>query len=428
MEVFGTASEGRADSAAISHPTSTSGMGVRLRALFANATFHRGILSLVDQGICSGTAFATAILIGRTCTQAELGIYYLALTVIIVLSNIQGELITAPYTIYRPRRSARTLPFYEGSVVAHQGIFILVAAALIAGMMAAAYRHVLPSALGPVLGIVLLGSPFILLRGFIRYKSFADMRIGLIVWIDAVASVVQLVGLVLLLQWSATSIPTIYAVIGLASAVACWLWYRTSRGCFRWSVPHVKRDWLQNWGFARWALLSQLVGCSTPYIVPWLVTLYRGESDTGVLAACQTLCGLAMMFVLGIAHLLTPKAADAYTRHGVHGLKHVLKVAGLLFVGGVGAFCAFILVTDDWLLRFVYGDKFAGYGGILTVLAFAVLANSVSVVMGNGIWAVDRPRANLIGDAVTLLLTLGSSTTTASALRRSWCGNRSIGW
>ena len=409
MEIFANSAEGRGDSSAVAHPARPYSLPSRIRAGLADATLQRGILSLLNQAICSVTTFATAILIGRTCTQAELGIYYLALTVIVVLSNLQGELITAPYTIYRSRRTPQALPAYEGSVVAHQIIFLVAAAGIIAGMMVAAFVGLLPVTLGPVLAVVLLGSPFILLRGFIRYKAFADMQLGLTVWIDAISSVVQLSGLFLLAYWSAASVPKIYVVVSVASAMGCWLWLRAMRGRFRLEWSAVKNDWLQNWGFARWALISQLVGCSTPYIVPWLVTLYRSEADTGVLAACQTLCGIATMFVLGIAHLLTPKAAEAYAHHGVPALRRVLFIAGALFVAAVGSFCLLVMITDDWLLRFVYGNQFSGYGTILALLAFSVLANSISVVQGNGMWAVDRPRANLPGDAATLLATLGAA-------------------
>ena len=124
VEIFGNSSEGRGDSAATIQSARPFGLAFKARALLANATLRRGFLSLVDQGICSVTTFATAILIGRACTQAELGIYYLALTVIVVLSNIQGELITAPYTIYRSRRTPKTLPLYEGSVFVHQALSV----------------------------------------------------------------------------------------------------------------------------------------------------------------------------------------------------------------------------------------------------------------------------------------------------------------
>jgi len=50
------------------------------------------------------------------------------------------------------------------------------------------------------------------------------------------------------------------------------------------------------------------------------------------------------------------------------------------------------------LVTLVYGSGFAGSGPLLGFLGLNLLAGSIEAVAGNGLWAVDRPRANLPAD------------------------------
>src|SRR6185295_17625777 len=47
---------------------------------------------------------------------------------------------------------------------------------------------------------------------------------------------------------------------------------------------------------------------------------------------------------------------------------------------------------------------------ILFVLALGLLANSLGIVAGNGLWAIDQPRSNFFADVCCLLITLVAAT------------------
>jgi len=54
----------------------------------------------------------------------------------------------------------------------------------------------------------------------------------------------------------------------------------------------------------------------------------------------------------------------------------------------------------------VYGPAYAGCGSILAVLALQVWVMSLGITAGNGLWAMDRARANAIADACTVAVTV----------------------
>ena len=73
------------------------------RAVPRPAVALPGIIALFDQGVVSITNFATAVMIGRVCGKAELGVYSLAWTLITVATGIISTLISAPYTVFGPQ-------------------------------------------------------------------------------------------------------------------------------------------------------------------------------------------------------------------------------------------------------------------------------------------------------------------------------------
>jgi O-antigen/teichoic acid export membrane protein len=76
---------------------------------------------------------------------------------------------------------------------------------------------------------------------------------------------------------------------------------------------------------------------------------------------------------------------------------------------GVGTFCITIVLFGELAMTSIYGPSFSGTHLAVTLLALGVLTNSFAIVAGNGLWAVDRPQANLIADATVLLVTLGAA-------------------
>jgi O-antigen/teichoic acid export membrane protein len=132
----------------------------------------------------------------------------------------------------------------------------------------------------------------------------------------------------------------------------------------------------------------------------------HNETAIGTLAACGKLSALAGTFVIGVAHFLTPTAVGAFASRGLRGLHRVLLVTGVVFAATVGGFCVLVALYGDPLMVTLFGDEFAGTGRIAALLSGAVLVNSMAVVAGNALWAIHRPQANLIGDAVTLVVTL----------------------
>ncbi|MBN1851696.1 MAG: lipopolysaccharide biosynthesis protein [Pirellulales bacterium] len=382
------------------HPVST---------IISGHSAFKGILSVADQGVVSATSFLTSIIVARTTSREDLGIYYLALTLFILARGVQTQIITAPYVVYCPHRQREMITTYTGSVIVHQLIYAILATICLIALGQAMQLGFGFQALAPTIWILMPAMPAILIREFHRHYSISHLKIVRALILDGMTSLLQLSLLFLLWYYSKISVAGVFAVMGMAAAIISleWFFQRRERWCIAWS--QVAADWKNNWHFGRWALGSHLAGCSTPYIMPWILATVSGEGATGLYCACGTLVGVANVLVIGMTNYLTPNARRAFISGGKATLCRLLGKAAVVFGVPVGAFCLLSVIAGEYLIVFVYGPHFAGGGPILTVLMLSLLVTSIQIVAGNGLWAMERPQATLLPDTSSLAITLGTA-------------------
>lgn len=385
----------------------TGGVTARLRTLWERFPLaSKGLLSVFDQAIVSGTSFVTVVIIGRMTSPDELGLYYLTLSIVLVMLGIQEQLITAPYTVYFRRRHGTELALYAGSTWIHHFALTIVT---VVGLLATIAVLSIAGSTSIVSGLwALVGSgPLLLLRESVRRFAFANLELGAAIAVDFTVAVAQLGGLLLLAYMGGLTLFSIYGVMGGACALACLAWFLFNPPVVRFQRRQFVSDWWHNWAFSKWALRSFIVGNTTIYIMPWILNLAVGAAATGVLGACNTLVGVTTIFLAGVANVLTPQAAHAFAAGGRADLIRMLTRTAAILSLVLGSFCLLLLVTGDRLAVFVYGSQYQGCGPILTTLALSVWMTALGMTTGTGLWAIDQPKANLLADvwwsSVTLI-------------------------
>ncbi len=378
------------------------------RLSFVGAGVRLGMASIFDQAVVSATNFATTLIIARLCTKADVGVYYLAWTLVLFIVAAQGNLISVPYTIYCRRREGRSLASYSGSMLVHQLFTSALAMLCLWGLTIFFSLGFGPQAMRSLGWVLICAAPFILLREYARRFLFAHLKLTAAVVMDVSVSCAQLASLLILGYFNLLTVPLVYAVMGGASALALAIWLLTNRQPIRFQPDRFAADWRENWKFGKWALAGQLTGLAF-YILPWLLAMAHGEADTGMFAASNTLVGLANLFVIGLCNFLTPKSAQAFAREGSAGLGRVLRKTTIVFIASLGLFCLIAAFFGNYLALIVYGAKYNGAGPIIAVLSVATLLDALGLTANNGLWAIDRPAANFPADIAQLIVTLGTA-------------------
>jgi len=368
---------------------------------------QHALVCLVDQGVVSVAGFATSVLIGRHAPE-ELGVFYIALSIVLFVRGFQQQMISTPYTIYQHQHSGNGLAAYRGSSLLQLAGLVAVTLAIISGLMVGAnWSWVSPEMLAP-LGVLFLFMPILLLREVVRQFCFTHMKNVTALAIDSAITTLQIVAILALGYWGALSGTIAWAAIGGACLTVLVFWYLKHRPEIQFQRARVLEDWKQNWSFGKWAVAGQLVGSLPSYLLPWVLAAAAGTEGTGFFAAAMTLIGIANIFNTGLANFLTPKAAEIYVEHGVSGLRRFLLRMAAVFLVAMGSFALVLGVAGGWLAIQLYGDKYTGLQTAMTLLAIAKLFESFSILSSSGLFVMEKIKANFYADVVLMVVTLTS--------------------
>src|SRR5262249_4402267 len=148
----------------------------------------------------------------------------LVLSIVLLISGVQEQLVAAPFAVFSKRREGQELEEYSGSVWAH---YVLVTSIAVIGLLTAI---AVLSATGqtrvlPGLWALVGAAPMLLFRQWIRRFTFANLALKSAIALDTTVAVVQLTGLFLLGRFGMLSLFRIFAVMGGACGLASVGWY-----------------------------------------------------------------------------------------------------------------------------------------------------------------------------------------------------------
>jgi O-antigen/teichoic acid export membrane protein len=363
------------------------------------------MLSLLDQVVVRGTRFATTVMIGRFGSDAELGLYSLAFSIVVLVLSFQESLISVPYTVFVKRLdSEQQQREYSGSTLAQalgmnllSAVLLLISCAVLIGLdMAPGFPSILL-----ILAVLL---PFILLREYARRFAFAHLDINAVLAIDIGISVLQLAGLTLLIWSDAMSAANAYWITGAASIIGVGVWLMFSRDAFTWNRLRIKEDMVINWKFGKWVAAASVVSVVHMYLPHWMLAAVYDERATGIFSAYMTVFVLANPFILGMCNVLSPKAAHCFAEGGCEAVsKQIWQFTGfmstLLLV-----FAILASILGGRFIELVFGG-YPAEDSSIAVLAFGTIGLGVSYTVSSGLRAIDRPQANLWAGLLGLLVT-----------------------
>ena len=380
----------------------------RMRAaleLLTGPAARKGVTTLLDQAIVSGANFFAGVAVGRSCSKQELGLYALGFSVVVFLLNLQNTLIAFPYTVYSPRLFGKELKSYTSSSLIHQlGYSALTAGLLfIAGWVLAAVPG--PEGLPAVLWALAIGVPFLLLREYARQLSFAWLRVRSALLVDLTVATIYIGGLYFLAQRGELSAVRAFYLSGAACLLAASGWIFLKRSEFSFGSTQAISDIRRNCELARWPLAALFANLVAIQLYPWFLTGFHGTEATGILSACMGTIYLANPFILGMGNFLGPRILHAHARGGTEAVRNVITKGALVIVAFLGPFCLCMIFFGDFLLRTIYGEKFAGRGAVVALLAVCQFIEAITYPMATASFVLGRQDSVFYAHLAALLVT-----------------------
>jgi O-antigen/teichoic acid export membrane protein len=371
--------------------------------------------SWAGQGLVSAMNFVVLIMLARYAGAIEVGYYAVAFSILIMAMVMQDSLVTRPYAIqlFKPPDGPEAHAY--GAL-----IFGLTLSATIGlGLAAAAFAmHLLePDARLTSLFLVLsVVTPLAMSRDFARRFSFANLQMRQALAVDAAASTILLLLLVILAWRERLDATTALFAIGIAGAFSALIWLWFSRSYFKRKPGAARQTAKLSWSFGKWLLSSQIALQVQGYAAHWITFLVAGAAATGLYSACLSIVGLANPFLFGLFNMLTPKFVRALKDGGEAGLRRAAFRDTLLIGAIMGAFAMFLIMGGSFILPLLFpGEDFAGGQNILSILALSSAIAAMGAPATIALSAAERGRA-IAGLSFAICL-LGSITVWLLLLR-----------
>jgi O-antigen/teichoic acid export membrane protein len=364
----------------------------------------QAVLGVLDQGVTALGSLMPVVLLGRIAGANQLGIFSLAVSAALFVAISSQSLFLSGYPIFRARERAESAAYTFYAV-----LFGLVTQALLVPICVGVLVWTSDVGSQGLLG-GLAAAAFVAataLRSYFRTLSLARRDLPEILALDTLALLI-LSGLLARLALSGgLSVWNVFLALSFANAVFAAAW------CIRYS-KQMRVRLQETWGyltrsltFGRWAFAGVGFGSMPYYVTPWLLALTRGTKETAVYAAASSVVGLANHVFLGLTRGIEARTADALHHGGLPALQESLRRTLWIVLPALSAIVLAILLAADRLTELVLPGLATETAAVARVLSVSLFVGSFRVVAGNGLWAMNLPRATFAADFVRGVVSVG---------------------
>jgi O-antigen/teichoic acid export membrane protein len=339
-----------------------------LFSLFSGKAAQEGYLAAVDQGAISLSNFLATIILARSASPTELGVYGVGFTALRLARSIQEGITIQPMNVIGAGMEEADFRRYAtGTSLLQIGLALLCSAVVAAG------GWILTAAGNDVAGPTLFALWFVFLwwqlQEYIRRMMYTRGTVFNAVVNTVLANVVRLVLMVWWQQQSRLNGITSLNAIGWGSLAALLpgLWF--TRRYWGRSWLSLRQTWQRNWDFGRWVLGGTIANWVAVEFYPVLTAGMISFAAAGAYRALQNLVAPIHLLLRAIDTFLTPRAARQFDQGGKTALNHTLRLTYLIAGIPILSVLGIAMLFPGQILHLLYGDTYVEYAGGVTLMA-----------------------------------------------------------
>ncbi len=329
---------------------------------------------LADQAVVSLGNFGLNIVLARTFSVNEYGVYSVILSFILFLNSLHQALITYPLSV-RGAPAEKTRYDYLICVAA---VLTPLGALICFPVLGAAVFSVKHLALLPVACCALLAWQ---LQEVNRRGALARARYAAAIASDVIRYFGTL-GVVIVLSASLT-IERVFVVLIVSSILAAWPIMASVLRNFLSAVEGIRQEIGIHWRMAAPLLgASLLVAFSTQWFL-WLLAWKQGPGGSAILVALANVAAISSPVMFGVENIMVPEIARLRTSLTFPDLMRLLRYRSLVCGALVAPLFLLIVIFPDTVLRLFYGHAapYAQFTEALRVLTGAYVCYLVSTIL-----------------------------------------------
>lgn len=362
----------------------------------------KGLLSVADQGLFSGTNFIVSLLLGRWLLPNDYGSYSVAMSVFLLASGVYTAIVLEPMSVLGSKSQQGQAERYPGSILVMH-IITTVGIAFI----------LLFSTFFPFLGfgestssirVMTLTIPFVLAIWLLRWRFYTQSEPFKALKVSAFYAI-GFMALVILLKISGFISSEITILIsGLIGLIISLFVLRTSYKQIGWDavIRHVN----MHWGYGKWIVVASILQWFSTQFYLLLVSTSLSLGDGAGYRAVQNLAQPLEQVSVALGLLLTPWFSRKFANDSSSSLQRIPWVNVILGLLGF-AYLAAAWLGSDFLVNVIYQGKYNSYAWLVPYLVCVPLIMSLSKGAQIGVRVLEKPSSLLyayMGTAVVTVL------------------------
>jgi O-antigen/teichoic acid export membrane protein len=363
--------------------------------------------SLSDQTFSVGGTFLINVMLARTQSKEEYGMFALCYSIYTFLTGLHNAAILEPCTVYGSGRYRKRFPEYISQMAYSNALVavILTACLLFAFIILRVFAPHLDSRalLGLALTVgVLLSSSFLRRVFYIQGRAALAAKVSFVFFVSVVSAVLLTTHFHLLNSFSVFLILALGWIAG-GAAYAGKLSAVEPRRAFLQAEPGY---WHEHWKYAKWVLATAFVFQLTTQGYYWLVAGLVSVKDVAQLKAIYILVTPVDQFFIAVNYLVLPAMAAHFAAGRMGEYFSLWRKVGLGTVCVTGLFAAGVRMAGRSVIHVLYAGKFDGVVPLLFLLALLPLLMGIGNTMNDALKAAEMPKlvfyAYLASGAATL--------------------------
>jgi O-antigen/teichoic acid export membrane protein len=334
----------------------------------------KGGLSILDQGLFSGTNFIVSILLARWLPASSYGAFSFVFAIYLFTTGFHSALILEPMSVLGPSKYKGEMPVYLTALFALH--FLLTVPLGLITMFAGGLLHVSNVEL---LGNALFGAgvalPFLLLVWLVRRVCYIKHAPQHAVFLSAFYAIFALGGFFLLRLPISNNLMLGFVWLGLSSLLSSLLSIRLAHNeifdVFK--ASGLKRIFNEHWLLGKWLFLSNILDYLAFQSQVFVVTAFMSFSDVASWKALHNFYLPIRQTSIALSTMTLPYLAADYGKTNLKTLKRkgklILAALSLLSI----SYFLFLLFFHDPLERLLYAGKYEHVAWLIPSVGFVAI-------------------------------------------------------
>jgi O-antigen/teichoic acid export membrane protein len=364
--------------------------------------------SFADQVFAVGANFLANVMLARTQTKEQYGMFALSYSIFTFLSALHNSAILEPYTVYGSGRYRDRFAGYFRLMMRVNAVFGLLLTMLVLlvylGLYWAAPQLVSPALLGLGVTVGFLLSGIFMRRVFYLQRKPAFAAQASLICFVTVAGALWFVARAHLLNGFSVFLILAMGWIAAGFGLGKKLAMGDPTQSFLDSEPGY---WSKHWKYSKWVLSTAFVFQLTTQGYYWIVAGFLSVKEVAELRVMQMLVSPIDQVFIALSFLVMPALAARYASKRLGSFLSFAKRYGLAVVSATSLFALAVRVIGGPVMHWLYAGKFDNLASTLYILAFLPLIMGIGNVMSNALSAAEKPKlvfyAYVCSGAATLL-------------------------